>query len=46
MKETEDVEEPSIFSAPFSLYVSLMPTNTSFGETDYLWVENLDTFES
>lgn len=46
MKETKDVKEPSIFSAPVSLYLSLMPTNTSFGETDYLWVENLDIFES
>lgn len=46
MNETKDVKEPSIFSAPVSLYLSLMPTNTSFGETDYLWVENLDIFES
>lgn len=42
MKETKDVKEPGIFSAPLSLYLSLMPTNTSFVETDYLWVENLD----
>lgn len=42
MKETKDVKEPGIFSAPLSFYLSLMPTNTSFVETDYLWVENLD----